>query len=535
VKTGKGVIGTKIKDEAISLRLAPDFLHAGCGGPLLDNTGKVVALQSLDSGIAVGRLRRFLNEARSKMEEARLKTAAVAAPEKKQAGKTGINAPAPAPVPPPPAGQRTVVPSLPSPPEDSKVVRPLPGAVAGVAVGGGGRFLVLHLPQLRQLAIFDATEARVVKYLPLPEDSILFAAGLDRLFVVLPGSNVIQRWNLKTFEREVAAPLPVAGKITAACLGSASPGPLLLAVEGGPAAGCVFLDTTTLKPIPVQVAGGGQLPGAGPFLHASADGATFTWRAGTLGIEPHGVAVLYLNGQRATVRSVGMQSSVPVPGPDGRYIYTTSGVYTDQLVHLHPRPASPNVGNPFVPAHHGSFFLRLDPKPGNQGLGRLFVYVAGQEEPFAHLEDVEGVLPEQVAFGGGNAAKLTPDQRVHFIPDARLIVTVSAANDRLILYRFDVEQALASSGKDYLVVTSQPPRSVRKGGTYTYQIRGVSSKGGIQYRLDSGPAGMTLGAGGELTWRVPGDHAEKETVVITVVEDAGKQECYHPFTITVRD
>src|SRR5262249_43998330 len=46
-----------------------------------------------------------------------------------------------------------------------KVERPLPDTIQDVAVGGGGRFLLLALPKTRQVAVFDANIGRVVKFL----------------------------------------------------------------------------------------------------------------------------------------------------------------------------------------------------------------------------------------------------------------------------------------------------------------------------------------------------------------------------------
>src|SRR5207244_3136932 len=104
----------------------------------------------------------------------------------------------------------------------------LPGAVEQLVVGGGGRYIILHLPSKRQLAVFDANEARVVKYLPLAEDAVKIAAGKDKLFVVLLKNNLIVRYNLRTFEKEVTAQFPVPGaEIFVALMGSHSHGPLV--------------------------------------------------------------------------------------------------------------------------------------------------------------------------------------------------------------------------------------------------------------------------------------------------------------------
>src|SRR5947209_6246179 len=76
------------------------------------------------------------------------------------------------PVGPPP------VPEVKAAPLDAQTATvPLPSAVADVTAGGGGRYLILHLPRERKLAVFDCAAARVVRYLPVADDSIRFAAG----------------------------------------------------------------------------------------------------------------------------------------------------------------------------------------------------------------------------------------------------------------------------------------------------------------------------------------------------------------------
>ena len=67
-----------------------------------------------------------------------------------------------------------------------KIIRKMPALVSDVAVGGGGRYLVLHLPQLKKLAVFDVNEARLTSYIPLAEDKVWFAAGVNKVVVGLP-------------------------------------------------------------------------------------------------------------------------------------------------------------------------------------------------------------------------------------------------------------------------------------------------------------------------------------------------------------
>lgn len=112
--------------------------------------------------------------------------------------------------------------------EDAVVSRLLPVPATGLAVGGSGRFFVLHLPERQQLAIFDVNQAKVTQTIPLGEPGAPFAAGKDRLLVVLPKARRIEHWDLVTGKRLAEAPLDVPFPVRAISMGSASRGPLLV-------------------------------------------------------------------------------------------------------------------------------------------------------------------------------------------------------------------------------------------------------------------------------------------------------------------
>jgi hypothetical protein len=132
-----------------------------------------------------------------------------------------------------------------------------------------------------------------------------------------------------------------------------------------------------------------------------------------------------------------------------------------------------------------------------------------------------------------NHSGLSLDKRVHLIPDAKLLVVLPETNDRLIVRRVDPEEALEKSEFDYLLVTSTPVNVVTRGSLYSYQITVKSRKGGVKYKLDSGPAGMKLSPDGRLTWTVPGDWSTKENDVIITLSDSSGQEVFHTFKIAL--
>jgi hypothetical protein len=315
-------------------------------------------------------------------------------------------------------------------------------------------------------------------------------------------------------------------------MGSASSGPLLVSVNRENIVhDLVFLDPATLKQKNYRRKEGRS---DGAFLRASADGSTFTMRHG-VGGEPHTVTALTLRGQEAVTHQKGVSASVLVPSADGKFLYSgTSGVFTGELRPLFGQLQHDKLASPYLPATHGSYFMRLECAPGKELGGDLSFFLEGQERPVAQLKGVEGVGNEGISYGRLRF-KLPHDQRVFFIPDAKLVVTIPGTNDRLILYRFDVEEAIEKSGIDYLIVTSGPPAPAVKGAAYSYQLAVKVKQGVVKYRLDSGPEGMKVTPEGQLTWAVPAGFAEAQVEVsLTIFDPAGREVC-HSFRLAVVD
>ena len=78
-----------------------------------------------------------------------------------------------------------------------------------------------------------------------------------------------------------------------------------------------------------------------------------------------------------------------------------------------------------------------------------------------------------------------------------------------------------------------PPRAATKGGTFTYPIAVRSKKGGVKFKWEASPTGMTLSKDGVVTWAVPTGFVEAQTNVIVSITDAGGQERFHSFTLNV--
>jgi hypothetical protein len=319
--------------------------------------------------------------------------------------------------------------------EATKVERMLAAPVADVVVGGGGRYLILHLPKLRHLAVFDVNAAKVVGHIPMEEENGRFAAGLEDVVVVLPRAGTVERWSLKTLERDVVVTLPIKGVIKAVAMGSASKGPLLVHWAAGPQpldrAGFAVLNVENLKAAITEL----KLPPAAMMgqnsrdlmhLRASANGKTFgTWCSTH---SPSGLGVLTVASDTLITANYAHGSVGHVlPSPDGKSIITATGKYKPQVT---LQEAAVQNSKPMIPACHGDTYVTFPP---DGKTSEMTINAAGKSEPVAILTDLgmtfrrEDWIKDDFTF----------DKRVHLIPDARLIITIPATNDRLVLRRLE--------------------------------------------------------------------------------------------------
>ena len=369
-----------------------------------------------------------------------------------------------------------------------KLVCDLPDAIANVEIGGGGKYLFLHLPQLRQIAMFDIAQAKIVHQFPAADDSVRFAAGATKLVVVLGNSNVIQRWNLATKEREVAAPLPVSGIVKSVTMGSASQGPILMySAKGTKAldrAVVDFLDLKTLQILPIDVGNYNRMHVFREQFHfrAAATGQIFgSWRTD---VSPQGVYSFEFGGPKLKMRDDHTSRGHVIPGYDGRYLHTGTCLLTTDLKVVPGNVFAVGGGTyQTIPAVHGDYFLRLVPGPrdprdrGKPGKLQANVYLPGDNRMLATYPDLELALPIAT---GMTQAPFPFDKRIIFLPDAKLIVTIPSDNRKVVLHRFDVEEGLEKSGLDFLFVTSQPPTEATPGTLFSYALGGQVEAGGRQ-------------------------------------------------------
>jgi hypothetical protein len=314
-------------------------------------------------------------------------------------------------------------------------------------------------------------------------------------------------------------------------MGSASSGPLLLGLqpEGGGEPG-QFFDPLTLQPLDYDWEGG-KMPGfSGDFLRASANGQVFTARQG-VGGEPHTCMAIILNGRKAKGLTAGVPGSILLPSPDGQHICMEQGLMDGQMKRIGPQSREVNGESPFLPAHQGKYFMHFERGAG-VGIGKLSLYIPGHEKPIGVIEEIEGYIGQTTNYGR-LPNRLMHDKRVFFVPEAKQLITIPLTSDQIVIRPLNIDGLLARSGFDFLFVVSNPPLTARGSTAYTYQIAAKSNKGGIKYKLESGPKGMKVSPQGLVEWEVPKKTDKTENEVVISVTDAAGQECFHTFTITI--
>ena len=429
----------------------------------------------------------------------------------------------------------------------------LPGPVSDIAVGAGGRILLLSIKSLKKLAIFDVNTAKVVRLMSLPSEDSLVTAGAEKFFIVSPGTSIIQRWDLATLERERTASVPLASNMVSVAMGSRSNGPILAFVNIAEnnnfnSGRFVFFDPISFKVmtdyrqdnffmrnrqnappqaeksgmvytphfssaeqrVQLRAAPNGDLFTAWSTQHSPAGFLTFAWKSKkTLEFRYDHTDVMF-----------------NVPGPDGSTLYTgTAGIINEEQ-----KPTIRDLAKDrrYLPSTAPNYFL------GFQG-NKASLYATGNSSPLILIDDCKEfgatATDPRVAY---NDRDFLWDKRVQFIAEANLLVTIPPEGGQMTLRRVNALELLKRSSVDYLFVESTPPRMATKGNKFDYQIKARARRGGLKFELSSGPDGMTISKEGRLTWNVPTEFEDDEvTPVVTIKDDSGA-EIFHTFSMRLR-
>jgi len=420
-------------------------------------------------------------------------------------------------------------------PDQPRIIK-LASTIGRIAVGGGGRYLFLHVERLRKLAVFDVTKEKIVKYISLPGDDVMFTAGQNKLIVVVPSKHQVQRWNLETFEREANQTLQLKGDVKRAVMGSASSGPAVLIVGADSFQYQISLLNLDSLEVTDLLMPGGRLPSVneGTEVWASADGSVFGIQSNRG--SPSGMATIVLRGDSAQTYYDHTSSGYVIPSADGHLICTAVGLFTPELKAVAMGQSQQRF---CLPAAQPSFLLEFErDRIGRRGVPapRPSLISADEFRLLLTLPSLDELSSEQEAFASPlGAFPFWLDQQVFFMPDAKRLITVPAVRDSLYVRTLDIQATLDQNGADYLFVMSVPNRVATSGEQYKYTLAVASNRQPVEFTLDSGPEGMTISATGTIEWNVPRDLTAGETTgVITIVRDSSGQSLQHAYELVVQ-
>ncbi len=415
--------------------------------------------------------------------------------------------------------------------EGRSVTIKLPAVADMVEFGGAGRYAVAHLKAVRKLAVVDLCEAKITGYIPVIDDNVQFAAGLDKLVVVLGKKRTLSRWNLQSLQLEATAPLTV--PVARVAMGSASHGPVLLTPESGDVVQA-FWDLSKLQPLKVVTNPNWQNAfSEREYQNArvSADGRTFTI----------GAVVFLFTGQKILAQNTPSHQGETgmLPNADGQILYADGYRFTQQSRPIGPYQEQEGFSDliALVPATQGHFFMAIrhqskTTQRGAPGKQKVDIWLDDSLQRIARLEHIRLTAPlEDSLFDINKSIPL--DKRIAFVPSAHLLAMLAPTHDELTLRRINLSTRLTEQNIDCLYVTSHPPASIKPGEMMHYQVAAESQRGDIKYRLDAGPEGMSLSDDGLLTWQAPTDSPAAVHSIIVSISDAATQEVAHTFPLLV--
>jgi hypothetical protein len=387
----------------------------------------------------------------------------------------------------------------------------------------------MKLRDMPALSVLDTFKGELAKHLRLPSPDFLFAAGGNTAVVFLQSENLLQSYDLGTFERMKTKPNPFGPAITDLIMGHGRGSRALVrhavGTEQLSQVTLSLLDAARLEPI--KLAGRAGRPPISPHNSSYRDQVHFRanrdmdmiteWATSH---SPTGVGLLVRRGGTYEQRYEHDSAGYLAIGDDGR-VYTESGrIYSGRLELLGTLP-----GMKLFPALDGTLYLALAPD------GKLTVYEAGKTKPLGPIGDFPGWRKSETPRRQHD--ELAFDRRIVFLAVYGRIVFVPQDNESVILRPFDLKGALDSAGVDYLVVTSTPTAPATVGKEWTYQIETISRAGAVSFSLELAPEGMQVSDTGLVRWtpkELPGGEGE---MVAILVQDRSGEQTYHKFIVTV--
>lgn len=408
---------------------------------------------------------------------------------------------------------------------DSELKLILEAPIARMCAGDSGRILICHLPEKDQLVFVDLVKAEIIHTMEQP-DNVCFAAGREHFFIGLPSSNQLQRWSLKTFEREALEFMDRDDPPKFFLMGSDSNGPLAMYGKE-----MVWLwDPNSLKRISFPEDTLLRCDDHYDYqVGVSADGQTFCGKLNGSTGQPF--EILRIRGntlEKSKTNGHNMNQSWAMPSADGGFLLSHTG-NEDQAYSYSLRSLSvPDFGNETLfPTADPAYFIAAKPE------GK-----AGTVASICTFPDFQRVVTVSGLPTIGNDSVHGLNGRIHHEPLLRLLpnedrlICVSRDNRTIVSRKLNLEEALQAKNKPFLLVNSKPSSVLNSGESFAYQISALSSAE-TEYKLEAGPDQMTVSPEGVVNWQAPYEKGEFNVVISASNSDG--VSATHAFSLLVKN
>ncbi|MCA9986343.1 MAG: hypothetical protein KDE59_18670 [Anaerolineales bacterium] len=405
-----------------------------------------------------------------------------------------------------------------------EIITKLPYPIVDTRIACGGQLILLRLQAFAGIAVYDVQARAIAQIIGLASTNFIYASGGSTLLVYYPETNLFESWDLLTYENRRTRPNAVGSTVAYVTMGHSDGQRALVRYAIGTDAldrtGSYLLDAVTLEPIPgdEEARENGRNISYRTNVQQRSDGALQYVSEWATGQSPTGLAVFLITDTTWTTRYEHTTAGYVAVGDDG-FLYTgNGGIYNTQLTEI------ANVSGTYpIPAIGGGLFLGLSSN------GMMQIYQSATESPIGPA----GMFPIETDdnMQMRELSRLAQfDRHIIFSIVDDYIILIPPGGDELIHRPFVLEDALASAGVDYLLVTSAPQLSVTPGQTWEYSIETISSGSEVLFELEFGPQGMAIDANGNMSWAVPQQSVVVADVIVRITDDTGQVK-YHNFTL----
>ncbi len=402
--------------------------------------------------------------------------------------------------------------STPIPPRE-KTVLDFPQGYDDFCPAGGGRMLLVWSKQAGTVSVVDLVAKRIVKAIPVDDDDVHLAGGATK-FVIYGGlKKTLTRYDLATQALEQVELFP-ATTVVSIGMGCNSEGPVLVAVEGPTVPESLDSSVVITPERRVEALSLSSLKLESPAMAVSAK-----HNHGQINVTPDGRSFScgYIFGfvRSGKIEVVYADTAAgAAPTGDGRIWFLGREGRTRRQEIVYPD----NSRLRYIPALVGPHMLVLDVDNDGKVLkGRLG----------SQWETVTSTNVYDLTVGHVLDRSLQPDRRRNqitlFVPEHELFACTGPREYEFVIQRLSLPGEMSQGGHDYFTVTTSPPEEYVPGQDWYHQVRAISQRGTVRFRLEEAPSGMAITTDGTLTWRPDATENREHAILLAAVDSVGRQ------------